>query len=235
MASLAAANGEGAADAGISRNLNGQKLGRKGRDTRARIRAAATELIREESDEPVTLSAVARRVSLGMTSLYLYFADLTELIMAVLEPVTATAEQDFIHLLRKRWPDEELHVHCREFVAAYHAHWHKYSRLLHLRNAMADTHDRRVMAQRIEAAQTLIALLVAQMDGDDMSAVSQRAAMASMLMTGLERAATVWTDIVLHDMFDEPPFRNLERFMGPASRLLELGIRDGRSMAENPR
>ena len=223
-----------AANDSISRNLNGQKLGRKGRDTRARIIAAATELIREESDEPVTLSAVARRVSLGMTSLYLYFSDLTELIMAVLEPVSATAEQDFVWRLRTRWPDDDLASHCRDFVAAYHAYWQKDSRLLHLRNSMADAHDERIMAQRIATAQVLIALLVEQMDGKGVTAHSPRYAMASMLMTALERAATVWTDTMLHRMFDSPAFSDIERFFVPASRLLELGIRDGRAMTEVP-
>ena len=226
------ASGASAADEELSRNLNGQKLGRKGRDTRARIIAAATELIREESDEPVTLSAVARRASLGMTSLYLYFSDFTELIMAVLEPVSATAEHDFIWRLRERWPDEDLAVRCREFVSAYHAHWQKHSRLLHLRNSMADSHDERMMGQRIETAQIIILLLGAQMDGEGLPTRSPRYAMASMLMTGLERAATVWTDTMLHRMFDTPAFADLERFYGPASRLLELGIRDGRGMVE---
>src|SRR3546814_11955977 len=56
----------------VSHNLNGQKLGRKGRITRERILAAAIELI-DSPEEAVTLSAVARRASLGMTTLYNYF------------------------------------------------------------------------------------------------------------------------------------------------------------------
>ncbi|MFD2136315.1 hypothetical protein ACFSLT_16405 [Novosphingobium resinovorum] len=45
--------------AAVSHNLNGQRLGRKGRVTRERILAAAIELI-EDSEEPVTLARVAR-------------------------------------------------------------------------------------------------------------------------------------------------------------------------------
>src|SRR3546814_7301779 len=85
----------------VSHNLNGQKLGRKGRITRERILAAAIELI-DSPEEAVTLSAVARRASLGMTSLYNYFTDLTELLLAVLEPVMATAEKSYLALLRDR-------------------------------------------------------------------------------------------------------------------------------------
>ncbi len=224
------------ADDGVSRNLNGQKLGRKGRDTRARIIAAAAELVAQDSDTaaspgPTTLSAVARKAGLGMTSLYLYFNDLTELLIAVLEPVTEAAEEAFISQLRSRWPDDELAARCRDFTAAYHAYWLRHSRLLHLRNSMADAHDRRMMEQRVAAAQPLIRLLAAQMDSDLPALESPPVAMASMLMTGLERAATVWTDTVLHRLFDSPAFSDLERFIGPTSRLLELGIRDGRDQA----
>jgi len=71
----------------LSHNLNGQRLGRKGRDTRARILAATNELLAGPIDTPISLSAVARQASLGMTSLYQYFTDLTELLLALLEPL----------------------------------------------------------------------------------------------------------------------------------------------------
>ena len=68
---------------GLSHNLNGQRLGRKGRDTRDRIIAAATELLAEPGNAAFTLSAVARKAGLGMTSLYVYFKDLGELVLAL--------------------------------------------------------------------------------------------------------------------------------------------------------
>src|SRR4051812_7547086 len=75
-----------------SHNLNGQRLGRKGRLTRDRILVAANELLATPTDVPFSLSAVARQASLGMTSLYLYFTDLTELLLAILEPLMDEAE-----------------------------------------------------------------------------------------------------------------------------------------------
>ena len=47
----------------VSHNLNGQRLGRKGRDTRARILAATNELLANSVDVPISLSAVAREAS----------------------------------------------------------------------------------------------------------------------------------------------------------------------------
>jgi AcrR family transcriptional regulator len=221
----------------VSRNLNGQKLGRKGRDTRARIIAAAAELVARDNDEPVTLSAVAREVGLGMTSLYLYFADLTELLLAVLEPVSAEAEEAYLVLLREDWPEKDLAAHCRRFVEAYHRYWAKHAGLLHLRNAMADSHDERMMQQRVASATRAIGLLAAQMDrgqpADPSGSPSQP--MASMLMTMLERSATVWTDKLLHRTLAHVSFADAERFLAPAARLLELGVRDGRLAAAQGR
>ena len=220
------------ATGGVTRNLNGQKLGRKGQMTRARILAAAVELVSQHSETPISLSAVARQADLGMTSLYLYFNDLTEVLLAVLEPVMETAEADYIGLLRTRWPDETLAEHCRAYIEALHAFWLKHSRLLHLRNSMADRHDMRMMEQRVRSAQPLIALLVAQMDGDTSDKNAPVFAMASMLMTGLERSATVWTDRTMQTHFADPIFTNAQRFMKPAARLLELGIRDMRAASK---
>ena len=118
----------------VTHNLNGQKLGRKGRVTRERIVAAAMELV--IADEPITLSSVARRAGLGLTSLYNYFSDLTELLLALLESILATAESEYLAVLRNRWPDERLYENCYAFVHSYHSFWMRHSRLLHVRNRL---------------------------------------------------------------------------------------------------
>lgn len=213
--------------ASISHNLNGQRLGRKGRGTRDRILNACCELLADPA-EAITMSAVARRASLGMTSLYNYFADLTELLLAVLEPVMATAEESYLAMLRERWPDEELGARCHDFVRAYHGFWSCHTRLLHLRNTMADSHDERLMIQRVLSTQPLIALFVGQMDGvaDDMQ--SPLRGMATVLMTGIERTVTVSTDTGLTSLFGNDQRRPEEHYLVPEARLMELAIRDTR-------
>ena len=66
-----------APEAKVSHNLKGQKRGRKGQMTRERIIAATVDVLRESDEIVISLSAVARKAKLGMTSLYVYFADLT--------------------------------------------------------------------------------------------------------------------------------------------------------------
>jgi AcrR family transcriptional regulator len=218
----------------IERNLNGQKMGRKGRITRERILDAAVALLESDDEEPITLSAVARGAGLGMTSLYNYFSDLTEVLLAVLDPVMDTAEEAYMAKLRDYWPDEELGERCLDFVTAYHRFWARHSRLLHLRNAMADQHDERMILHRVESTRPVIALVVGQMVGTPREGRSPAAAMATLVMTGIERSITVATDQHMPKLFGEAFSSNVERFLSPGARLMELAIRDMRGLADKP-
>lgn len=213
--------------AAVSHNLHGQRLGRKGRVTRERILATAIELI-ETSDEPVTLARVARSASLGMTSVYNYFPDMTELLLAALEPVMATAREDYLLMLGDRWPDEGLYDHCYAFVRRYHDFWQRHSRLLHLRNAMADHQDVRMLRHRIEGSRPIIALLVRQMS-DEPLGLGPHTSMATMVMIGIERSVTLTTDREFCRLVQMEPQASEERSLVPGARLIEFAIRDARS------
>ena len=230
VAKTGSASARGASARAVSHNLNGQRLGRKGRDTRARILAVTAELLADPT-ETVTLSAVARRAALGMTSLYAYFTDLTELLLAVLEPAMETAEDGYVGLLRTRWPEAELGACALELVRAYHAFWVKHSRLLHLRNSMSDQGDARMMLHRVKAAQVVMGLLAEQMDADPAQPTAPPYAMASAMMTGLERVMTVTTDANLPKLLSAPIPPRTDLLVAEA-RLLELGIRDYRGLAK---
>ncbi|MDP3676696.1 MAG: TetR/AcrR family transcriptional regulator [Novosphingobium sp.] len=214
----------------VSYNLNGQRLGRKGRDTRARIIAVAQEIIADSPEAMITLSEVARRANLRMASLYVYFADLTELILALLEPVMETAEQDYVRIVRETWDDEELGLKAREFVDAFYAFWVRHSRLLHLRYHMSERSDRRLMEHRVRSAQPVMRLLVAQMGGDPAGPPSRLTGMATVLMTGLERVVTVTTDDWIPTL-SAGPTNPHHVLLEAEARLIELGIRDYRKLA----
>jgi AcrR family transcriptional regulator len=213
----------------LSHNLAGQRLGRKGRDTRERIIAAAVELIYCTPSEPLTLSAVARHAGLGLTSLYNYFGDLPELLAAVLEPVMASAEQGYYGLIRTRWGDAELGDRCRAFVDAYHAFWAQHTRLLHLRNTLSDDGDERMTQLRINGTQTIIRRITEQMGGDPRALRSREYAMATVLMIGIERAVTIATDRELPILIAQDIQHDPGHFLRPSARLMELAIRDMRA------
>jgi AcrR family transcriptional regulator len=215
----------------VVHNLNGQRLGRKGRDTRDRIVAAAQEILAEPKDESlITLSEVARRASIRMGTLYLYFADLSELILAVLEPVMATIEEEYVHLVREHWPDAELNQRARQFVNAYFGFWSKHTRLLHLRNNMADRGDERMLQHRVRSAIPVMRLIVTQMNSRLTERGTIMSSTATALMTGLERVATVMTDTKVPYVINEAP-NPVNLLLEAEARLFELAIRDQRQQS----
>jgi AcrR family transcriptional regulator len=212
----------------LSHNLLGQRLGRKGRDTRERILAATARLLAGPTDNVISLSAVAREASLAMTTLYLYFADLPELVIAALEPIMASAESFYMAHLRARWPDADLGAHCNAFVGEYHAFWLRHTRILHLRNSIADADDKRMRLARIEASAPVAKLLIVQMDGD--AAVYDPAAtcIATVLLTGIERLVTITTDVQFPYVPMMHPADHISNLLKAQARILEIGIRDCR-------
>jgi AcrR family transcriptional regulator len=177
------------------------------------------------------MSAVARRAALGMTSLYNYFSDLTELLLAVLEPVMAEANDDFLPMLRTRWPDAALSDRCYAFARAYHDFWSRHSRLLHLRNTLADGRDQRLLVHRVSSTQPLIRLFATQMDSNGEDAASPARGMATVMMTSIERTVTVATDVSLTGLFGASQRMHEDHYLMPLARLMELVIRDARERA----
>lgn len=217
---------------GVSHNLNGQRLGRKGRDTRERIIAVATQILSEDpEDGQLTLTEVARRSELRMGTLYIYFADLTELILAVLEPVMATAEDAFVHVLRDHWPDEALGERAAAFVGSYYAFWQRHTRILHLRNTLADHGDDRLMLHRVRSALPVMRLIASQMGSQPTSHGNSMSSTATALMTGLERVATVMSENKVPRLLDEP-VNPINLLLQAEARLFELAIRDQREQAQ---
>lgn len=213
----------------VSHNLNGQRLGRKGRDTRDRIIAVAQEIIASEDEALITISEVARRADLRMASLYVYFADLTELGLAMLEPVMAEAETSYLEVLRTPWPDAELGNRCELFVQGFYRFWQRNSGVLHLRNTMADRKDLRMTEHRINAARPVIGLLVEQMGEDPNVRGSAAVGMATVLYMGFERAVNIATDRHFGDAMGERFAPDIEHYMEAEARLFELAIADFRA------
>lgn len=227
---LAAASAAEAAGETLSHNLLGQRLGRKGRDTRERILAAAERLLADPDGPAISLSAVAREASLAMTSLYLYFTDLSELILAVLNRTMISAEEAYVVHLRERWPDEVLSERCQKFVSAYFRFWSRHARVLHLRNSHFEPGDARLQKHRLETFASLIEMLVEQMDGDPSDRLSPAYGMATALLTGTERIIFLATDETFRSRSVKADAQ-AHALVTAQARLFELGVRDGRSAA----
>ncbi len=189
--SVSAQNGDGA-----THNLQGQRLGRKGQATRESILTAALRMIEGADDAPLTLSAVAREVSVTLTTLYIYFPDLGELVLAALDRVMHAADAAFVDRLRTRWPDETLGECCLAFLRAHLAFWRQHARILQMRNSHADAGDIRFLAYRNRVTIPIIELMVMQMDARTESVHTPQMHLATVLVMGFERIATVTTNPV---------------------------------------
>lgn len=209
----------------VSHNLNGQRLGRKGRDTRDRIVAAAAELVATSDYSAISLSAIARNAGMGMTSLYAYFSDLSELLLAVLEPVMAEADQSYLRLITSRWSDATLEGDCAAFISAFYQFWLRHSAILHLRNTMADRKDARMTEQRIEAARAVIGQIAKQMGHDPNARGTEALGMATVLYMGFERAVNIATDRHFGDAMGEHFAPDVEHYLQAEAQLLAFGIR----------
>lgn len=187
----------------VSHNEIGQKLGRKGMETRERILTAMLRLLADEHGPPVTLTSVANEASIRLTNLYLYFPDTGALLLAALGRVMDTAEAAFVEQLRERWPDDALQESCLAFLKAHYDFWKRNGRLLHMRNALADAGDMRVLRYRYITTMPLIDFLAQQMDCPATEGASPCLDVATVLLTALERVATVVTNpqflVVLED------------------------------------
>jgi AcrR family transcriptional regulator len=223
----------------VSHNLFGQRLGRKGQETRERILAAALRLLELSNGVPLTLSAVAREASVGMTTLYLYFPDLGDLMLAVLTRVTSCADAAFENQLGTRWPDETLHASCLSFLRSYYEFWGQHAQVLNMRNRYADAGDNRFLEYRTRATRPLITALIRQMDSDSKDRNSASGAMATILMVGFERLAfiinspTFFSAIKDDGIFDENGF--IERLILSEAEVMALVIRQQRSTSKHDR
>lgn len=216
-------------------NLVGQRLGRKGQETRDRIIAAMTRLLAVEDDAQITLSAVAREASLGMSTLYLYFPDMGELALAVLRRTLAEGEPGSTEYLHEFWPDSHLSERVLRFTQTFFAFWEQHARLLQIRNSFADSRDLRFVRLRQKMSSPVRAMLTRQMcvQPGECDAIYEDC--ATVMLTGLERVATIVInpDFATLSGFESAEERMLyvERLAIAEARLIEALIRDMRRQA----
>lgn len=214
----------------VSHNLVGQKLGRKGQDTRNRILKAMLDLVEHPSDTDITLSAVAREASVGMTTLYLYFADLGDLLLAALNQVMDTSDAAYMDQLRTRWPDERLGECCYDFLKSHFQFWQRHARLLHMRNAFADNSDERLVEYRQQVSFPLIDQLMMQMDFDKDNPDPVTRDYATIFVTSFERVATVLTNPKLPTVTDDSRDEFVDNLLRAEAEIMEASLRKRRDI-----
>jgi AcrR family transcriptional regulator len=219
-------------------NLLGQRLGRKGQETRDRIICAMSDLLQDPDETPITLGAIARAAGTGMSTLYLYFPDIGALVLAVLDRTVKMHEAGFDSDLGEWWPDEVLADRVLTFARAHFSFWQKYARLLQMRNSFADAGDLRFVSYRQEMAQPILVQLVRQMGAEPGGGDPLFDDCAAVMLTGLERMATV----LIHPDFAmltgvegaEERNRLVERLARAEALVIEMAMRALRARCGGP-
>ena len=211
-------------------NLAGQRLGRKGRETRHRLVQTAERLLKEAPETPLSLTAIAKDSGVGLTTVYEYFGDLGEIVLALLEPIRAEMTA-VIELLERPWPEGDEQAHALAFVEAHLRYTHRHASTLRLRNILADAGDQRFQRQRAQFASPIIAGLTRKIRHSRGTAARQlkhSAALGTTLTLAIERAATVATQNVYPQLIAEASGFAFEGQPEALAELITLAIKGKR-------
>lgn len=172
-------------------NKDGQTIGRKGAESRARLMEATTRLIGEMPVQKLTASAIARGAGLASQTFYLYFKDVEE----VLLQLAIAAEEDMQGLrtaLDRPWDMAAIGGHTERFVDAFYRYWDQHRALLTVRNFLADSGNPAFVRQRSESAMPIvhgIAHRIAAARGVGTVSERESFAQAILIYAAIERMA----------------------------------------------
>lgn len=205
------------------RNQIGQVMGRKGHVTRARLVAAATQLVAARPLRELRATDIASAAGVGAPSFYVYFTDVGAAVLAALEQ-HPQASPELLGILEGDWTDDGP-ARARAFVAAYLGAWKDNFALLRARNLAADEGDQRFVDQRLADIGPILRGLTAQFEAAQAAGRAPRtlsaAAAAGVVVAALERlaAAPRWDQ---GGRLDDGDLRDAAAFMLAAA----LGLAD---------
>jgi len=137
------------------RNLHGQKMGRKGRETRQRIMDVTLEMLKSRSYKDLTVSDVASEADVSSSSFYVYFEDIEDVLFACVQ--AAALNLDPLHeILAEEWNRDNVEEKIRRFVDIYNELWERHRIELRIRNLEADQGNLRFLNLRIETTRGML-------------------------------------------------------------------------------
>jgi AcrR family transcriptional regulator len=204
-------------------NKSGQLLGPKGSRTRLRIVEATEKLLADANGVEPTLAEVAGAASISAPTFYLYFTDVGEVVLAVVEQLAPRLDP-LLALLDEPWPADQLFQRAKHFVEAYFDYWLGNAPQLRVRNQRADQGDARFVALRMTATDVLIAALSRKIAERPVAGGLPCAPRdtATVLVTALERLATTFVLKLYPGTGDRP-----DDTVGALANLIGLAVRGG--------
>jgi AcrR family transcriptional regulator len=173
-------------------NKDGQAIGRKGAESRARLLEATRKLLGElPSARKLTASSIARAAGLASQTFYLYFDDVEEILLSLsIEASEDTA--DIIAALDAAWKPAAPRDYTETVVDAFYRYWDRHRAILNIRNYMADRGDEPFFKARNESALPIITRVAARIriaQGEDRLTERDALARAIIFFSAIERMA----------------------------------------------
>ena len=132
----------------VQQNKQGQTLGRKGQETRARLMDAARRLLLTTSPLELTAVAIAAEAGVSPASFYMYFDDTKDVLYAL--SVVAGEDMEKVHaIFDERWELESVEQHAAAVIDALNEVWNKHRAVLRYRNLEATRGDPRFSELRM--------------------------------------------------------------------------------------
>ena len=130
-------------------------MGRKGRETRAKIMNVALEMLQHRSYKDLTVSQVAQEAGVSSSTFYVYFEDIEDVLFACVQ-AAALDLGDLWSILNDDWNRSNLESQVRKFVGTYNKLWEKYRVELRVRNLEADQGNLRFLNIRVETTRDIL-------------------------------------------------------------------------------
>ncbi len=176
----------------MNTNKDGQAIGRKGAESRARLLAATRRLLAElPSAKKLTASSIARAAGLASQTFYLYFDDVEEILLSLsIEASEDTAS--IIAALDADWDLSAPRTYTAGVVEAFYQYWDRHRAILNIRNYMADRGDEPFANARNKSAMPIIIKIAARMrtaQGESRLAERDAKARSIIIFSAIERMA----------------------------------------------
>lgn len=178
-------------------NKDGQALGRKGSESRARLLEAARVLIADTPSAKLTATAIARTANLASQTFYLYFSDVEELLLELSRDASADMGEIAAEL-DGGWDPAALRDHAGRVVSAFYRYWDRHRAILHIRNFHADSGNGPFVAVRNTASLPIVRKIAARIragQGNERLAEQDALARAVIIFSAIERMAARYTAI----------------------------------------
>lgn len=207
------------------KNKQGQMLGRKGQETRARLMDAARRLLLTQSPVEITAVSIAAEANTSPASFYMYFDDTKDILFALSE--LAGQDMASIHvMLDEPWATDNLEMHTRKFTEAFYEVWAKHREILRFRNLEADRGDPRFEELRMNTYMPFIEKFTQRIIAVNPPQGSRKRgdiyAEASILHSAMERLATTDPAVMERGL-------GLKRVVNNVVRIIVLVMSGGQS------